>query len=142
VLLDFADLDVDRGDRGRRVSPKHDGAAESQPNGQAARPIRRDTLAERLATLDINARTLRSEMDNGMTFSVTMVRPGPVPSFEVGAYQYVGGRLPSVGETIPMRKIVGGEETRGYVTRVNPSADTPIAVTEVASEPSTDDYLA
>jgi hypothetical protein len=80
-------------------------------------------------------------MENGMTLSVTMVRPGPVPSFEVGAYEYVGSRLPAVGETILIRKVVGGEQTRGYVTRVNPSADTPIAVTEVASEPSIDDYL-
>jgi hypothetical protein len=80
-------------------------------------------------------------MDAGFTFSVTMIRPGPVPSFEVAAYEYVGRSLPSVGETIVMRKVVGGEETRGYVTRVNPAADTPISVTEVASEPSIDDYL-
>ena len=80
-------------------------------------------------------------MDNGITLSVTMVRPGPVPSFEVGAYEYVGSSLPAVGETILIRKVVGGEQTRGYVTRVNPAADTPISVTEVASEPSTDDYL-
>jgi hypothetical protein len=80
-------------------------------------------------------------MDNTMTFSVTMVRPGPVPSFKVAAYEYLGGHLPYVGETIVLRKVVGGEETLGYVTRVNPAADTPIAVTEVASDPSIDDYL-
>ena len=76
--------------------------------------------------LDINARTVRAKMDDGMTLSVTMVRPGPVPSFEVGAYEYVGRSLPSVGETILIRKVVGGEQTYGYVTRVNPFADTPI----------------
>jgi hypothetical protein len=50
--------------------------------------------------------------------------------------------LPAVGETILRRKVAGGEQTYGYVTRVNPSADTPIAVTAVASEASTEpDYL-
>ena len=35
------------------------------------------------------------------TYSVTMVRPTyGLPSFEVGAYEYVGDRLPYVGETI------------------------------------------
>ena len=79
-------------------------------------------------------------MGNAFTFSVTMVRAGAVPSFEVAAYEYVGVRLPCVGETILLRKVADGEQTRGYVTRVNPVADTPIAVTEVASEPSVDDY--
>jgi hypothetical protein len=36
-------------------------------------------------------------MDKGITLSVTMVRPGPVPSFEAGAYGCVGRSLPSVG---------------------------------------------
>ena len=79
---------------------------------------------------------------DGIAFSVTMVRPGPVPSFEVGAYEYVGPSLPAVGDTILIRNVLGGEETFGYVTRVNPASDRPIAVTEVMSEPSaTDDYL-
>ena len=52
--------------------------------------MERGTLAERLAPLDINARTCRPRMDNGITLRVTMVRPGPVPSVEVGAYEYVG----------------------------------------------------
>jgi hypothetical protein len=78
---------------------------------------------------------------DGMTFTVTMVRPGPAPSFEIAAYEYVGARLPAVGETIVMRKVSGGEETHGYVTRVDPFSDTPIAVTEVASERSAYDYL-
>jgi len=63
-----------------------------------------------------------------------MVRPGVVPSFEVGAYEYFGRGLPLVGETILMRRTDGpqdGESLRGYVTRVNPSSDSPIAVTEV-----------
>ena len=65
-----------------------------------------------------------------------------MPSFEVGAYEYVGPSLPAVGETILIRKVVGGEQTYGYVTRVNPSADTPISVTEVASDASIEpDYL-
>ena len=46
-------------------------------------------------------------MDDGITLSVTMVRPGPVPVVEVGAYEYVGRSLPSVGETILIRKVVG-----------------------------------
>jgi hypothetical protein len=78
---------------------------------------------------------------DGMTFSVTMVRPGPAPSFEIAAYEYAGPSLPSVGETIIMRSVLGGEQTRGYVTRVNPAAQTPISVTEVPGEPSIDDYL-
>ena len=78
---------------------------------------------------------------------MTMIRPtSGLPSFEVGAYEYVAESLPYVGATIPLRKALGpdsGEETCGYVTRVNPSADTPISVTEVKSEPgSIDDLLA
>lgn len=72
----------------------------------------------------------------GITFSVTMIRPGPWPSVEVAAYEYVGLSLPSVGETVSVRKIDGDAERRGYVTRVMPSAMTPISVTEVASGPS------
>jgi hypothetical protein len=65
-----------------------------------------------------------------------MVRPGIVPSFEVGAYEYFGRGLPLVGETILMRPTDGpkdGEALRGYVTRVNPFSDSPIAVTEVSN---------
>ena len=84
------------------------------------------------------------------TYSVTMVRPSHgLPLFEVGAYEYVAERLPYVGDTIALRKVVdpnGGDEVRGYVTRVDPSAGT-ISVTEIA-EPettltlTTDDVLA
>ena len=76
----------------------------------------------------------RPSMAPPQTFSVTMVRPGVVPSFEVGAYEYFGRGLPLVGETILMRRTDGpqaGEALQGYVTRVNPSSDSPIAVTEV-----------
>ena len=81
-------------------------------------------------------------MENGIRFSVTMIWPGPMPSFEVAAYEYVGRSLPSVGETISVRKVVGGNEVRGYVTRVVPSALTPISVTECASDPLPDDAVA
>lgn len=80
------------------------------------------------------------------TYSVTMVRPTyGLPSFEVGAYEYVGDRLPQVGETIAIRKVVDSAEggaVRGFVTRVNTSAGT-ISVTE-AVEPddsSVDDFI-
>ena len=76
----------------------------------------------------------RSRLEPPRAFSVTMVRPGVVPSFEVGAYEYFGRGLPLVGETILMRRTEGpqaGEALQGYVTRVNPSSDSPIAVTEV-----------
>ena len=73
-------------------------------------------------------------LEPARAFSVTMVRPGVVPSFEVGAYEYFGRGLPLVGEIILMRRTEGpdaGEALQGYVTRVNPASDSPIAVTEV-----------
>jgi hypothetical protein len=81
-------------------------------------------------------------MEDLQTYSVTMVRPGPVPSFEVAAYEYVGESLPFVGDTIPLRRVASGEAARGYVTRVKPAADTPIAVMEIEGDPLTDDFLA
>ena len=66
----------------------------------------------------------------GITFTVTLVRPGTWPSIEVGAYEYTGLSLPSVGERVNVRRVGTGEERRGYVTRVVPSALTPISVTE------------
>ena len=92
-------------------------------------------------------------MDGGRAFRVTMVRPSTgLPSFEVGAYEYVGGGLPFVGSTISIRRILGaetGETERGFVTRLNPASDAPIVVTAVAGETETetetettaDDYL-
>ena len=79
------------------------------------------------------------------TYSVTMVRPTyGLPTFEVGAYEYVGDRLPQVGETIPIRKVVDSAEggaLRGFVTRVNANAGT-ISVTEaVEPDPSVDDVV-
>ena len=77
---------------------------------------------------------VRRGMEPTRSFGVTMVRPGVVPSFEVGAYEYFGRGLPLVGETILMRRTEGpraGEVTQGYVTRVSACSDTPIAVTEV-----------
>ena len=73
-------------------------------------------------------------MEPARAFSVTMVRPGIVPSFEVGAYEYFGRGLPLVGEIIVLRRTEGpdaGETLQGYVTRVNPDSESPIAVTEV-----------
>jgi hypothetical protein len=70
-------------------------------------------------------------MERGITFSVTMIWPGAVPFVEVGAYEYVGLSLPSVGETITVRKAGGGGGLHGYVTRVAPSASAPISVTGV-----------
>jgi len=69
----------------------------------------------------------------GIRFSVTLVRPGAWPTVEAGAYEYVGSSLPSVGETVNVRKMDGSDARRGYVTRVVPSAGTPISVTEVAA---------
>jgi hypothetical protein len=69
-------------------------------------------------------------------YGVTMVRPGVVPSFEVGAYEYFGRGLPLVGEIIVIRRIQGpdaGETTQGYVTRLNLDSNPPIAVTEVVN---------
>jgi hypothetical protein len=65
-------------------------------------------------------------------YSVTLVRPSSgLPSIEVGAYEYVGAGLPWVGDTIGVRRVSGegGDVARGYVTRVDPSAETPISVT-------------
>ena len=68
-------------------------------------------------------------------YSVTMVRPGVVPSFEVGAYEYFGRGLPLVGQIIVIHRTHGpdaGEATQGYVTRLSLDSNPPIAVTEVA----------
>ena len=70
-----------------------------------------------------------------MTFAVTLVRPGPaVPFFEVGAYRYTGVSLPHVGDIVKILKDTTDaedpEEMLAYVTRVDPTSDTPIRVTE------------
>lgn len=127
--------------------------AASEPAGAVGRPAlaphpkSRSNLAERLASPASDRSTVLA-MDGPHRYGVTMVRPSHgLPLFEVGAYEYVAEQLPYVGETIPLRKVVdpaGGGEVRGYVTRVDPSAGTPISVTEiVAPEPTltTDDVL-
>jgi hypothetical protein len=70
-------------------------------------------------------------------FTVTLVRPSRgLPSIEVGAYEYLGARLPDVGETIEVRSAgrLDGDVVRGYVTRVDGSADNPIWVTALPDE--------
>ena len=77
---------------------------------------------------------------------MTLVRPGPaVPYFEVGAYRYTGVSLPHVGDIVTITKADAEqrEEMLAYVTRVDPTAETPIRVTE-ATVTSTwpDDFIA
>jgi hypothetical protein len=77
-----------------------------------------------------------AEREPARAYGVTMVRPGVVPSFEVGAYEYFGRGLPLVGEIIVIHRIEGpdaGEVTQGYVTRLNLDSNPPIAVTEVVN---------
>ena len=88
-------------------------------------------------------------MGDGWTFAVTLVRPGPaVPFFEVGAYQYTGTSLPHVGDIVTITKATTDAEQRAemlaYVTRVDPTLDTPIRVTEATGVTSTsrDDFIA
>jgi hypothetical protein len=79
-----------------------------------------------------------AQREPARAYSVTMVRPGVVPSFEVGAYEYFGRGLPLVGEIILIHRVQGpdaGEATQGYVTRLNLDSNPPIAVTEVVSRP-------
>jgi len=88
-------------------------------------------------------------MEHDRTYAVTLMRPGPaLPYIEVGAYRYVAGWLPSPGDTITVSRATGAGdedpvEVRGFVTRVDPAAETPISVTELKSPriESTDDYL-
>jgi len=70
-------------------------------------------------------------------YSVTLVRPSSgLPSIEVGAYEYVGARLPWVGDTIEVRRANGEahDVVRGYVSRVDPSGENPISVTALAED--------
>jgi hypothetical protein len=87
-------------------------------------------------------------MGDERTFTVTLVKVGPgLPYFEVGAWTYTAEWLPEVGDTIAVSRLAhpdGGapDETWGFVTRVDPMADTPISVTEVAgASTSPDDYI-
>ena len=87
-------------------------------------------------------------MADERTYTVTLVKVGRgLPYFEVGAWLYTGEWLPEVGDTIAIKKLSpsdGGdpEEAWGFVTRVDPTRDTPISVTERDSAPrSPDDYV-
>jgi len=78
-------------------------------------------------------------------YTVTLVRPSSgLPSIEVGAYEYVGAGLPWVGDTIGVRRVNGeaGDVARGYVTRVDPSAESPISVTALPDDAEPDPLLA
>ena len=89
-------------------------------------------------------------MSEERTFVVTLVRVGPgLPYFEVGAYRYTGAWLPVVGDliTITRASSTDTDETAtllAYVTRVDPTSETPIRVTEpkgVATDASADEYI-
>ena len=89
-------------------------------------------------------------MSEVRTFVVTMVRVGPgLPCFEVGAYRYTGEWLPVVGDLITITRASSTDPDDpatllAYVTRVDPTSETPIRVTEakgVATTASADDYI-
>ncbi len=87
-------------------------------------------------------------MADERTYTVTLVKVGRgLPYFEVGAWLYTGEWLPEVGDTIAIKRVStpnGGdpEEAWGFVTRVDPTRETPISVTERDSAPrSPDDYV-
>jgi hypothetical protein len=88
-------------------------------------------------------------MEEPKTFAVTLVRTGPaLPYFEVGAYRYTGPWLPFVGDIITITPASSTEadaaqERLAYVTRVDPSSETPIRVTEArtATVVSPDDFI-
>ncbi|HEY1316126.1 MAG TPA: hypothetical protein VGF10_02805 [Gaiella sp.] len=78
-------------------------------------------------------------MGRERTFAVTLIKTGRgIPQVEVGAYRYTGDWLPEVGETIPVRPADDpegvGAELQGFVTKVNPVAETPISVVEVEGQ--------
>ncbi len=83
------------------------------------------------------------------TYPVTMVRAvRGLPMFEVAAYRYTGAWLPVVGDviTITSASREAADESTGflaYVTRVDPTAETPIRVTEAngVAIPSVDDFI-
>jgi hypothetical protein len=87
-------------------------------------------------------------MGDERTFSVTLVKVGrSLPYFEVGAWEYTAEWLPEVGDTIAIKRGSAPdgevpEEAWGFVTRVDPTRQTPISVTELNSAPkSPDDYI-
>ena len=89
-------------------------------------------------------------MSEERTFVVTMVRVGPgLPYFEVDAYRYTGAWLPVVGDLITITRASSTDTDEpatllAYVTRVDPTSEKPIRVTEakgVATTASADDYI-
>lgn len=92
-------------------------------------------------------------MSEERTFVVTMVRVGPgLPYFEVGAYRYTSEWLPAVGDLITITRASQADadepaDLLAYVTRVDPTSETPIRVTEAkgvsapADPASADDYI-
>jgi hypothetical protein len=96
-------------------------------------------LADRRGWLSSSASTVGMTMGSERTFSVTLIKTGRgIPQVEVGAYRYTGDWLPEVGETIAVRRADDpdgvGAELQGFVTKVNPVADTPISVVEVEDQ--------
>jgi hypothetical protein len=86
-------------------------------------------------------------MGEERTFAVTLIKTGRgIPQVEVGAYRYTGEWLPEVGETISVRLADDtngvGAELQGFVTKVNPVADTPISVVEVEDQQPDDVVVA
>jgi hypothetical protein len=71
-----------------------------------------------------------------MTFAVTLVRiAAGCPIFEIGAYRYTGTWLPAAGDFItitraPDVQTQGPHERQVFVTRVDPTLEIPIRVTE------------
>jgi hypothetical protein len=88
-------------------------------------------------------------MQEGLTFAVTFIKGSTgFPTFEVGAYRYTGAWLPFVGDIITITRVSIAEtdeprERLAYVTRVDPTSDTPIRATDPTgvSLPSVDDYI-
>jgi len=92
------------------------------------------TLAQWRATPHLGRRTV-SDMEH--VFTVTLVRPSRgLPSIEVGAFVYLGPRLPEVGDTVEVSPAnhADGASVRGYVSRVDASAESPIWVTALPDE--------
>jgi len=67
-----------------------------------------------------------------------------VPYFEVGAYRYTGVSLPDVGDIVTITKADAEQREKmlAYVTRVDPTSETPIRVTEATGVTSPDDFIA
>ncbi len=88
-------------------------------------------------------------MTEERTFAVTLMRTGPrLPYFEIGAYRYTAAWLPTVGDLITITGAAATDEEEpamllAYVTRVEPTSDTPIRVTEAkgATTAVPDDFI-